>query len=701
MENILKETLINKKQNINNNNSIKNNIIKSNNQTNNIVNKEKLEKIISNSRKPIEESPLEKTLKSSLIKSYTSSEILKRSFIFSCANYKNIIILYIISLISSFSSLLDPYYNSNIINIITTNPTYKKIKDSILKYILFQIFKKILFYFINRIKTHYNKINYQYYRNIVLENIAEKDIEFFDIFKTGEIIKMIDENKNVINNNNPIKKIINVSDSIIKLFGISYYLIKNNLKLTIIFFIMFLIKLPIDKIQSNKFKNKFKRIEPKYFNYINEFITNIKMIKSFGNEMLEIKKIEEIDPMKNILFDEEKISFQNFIESSGDLFKQICDSIFLFFAGIEILNKKMAYGDLILLNSYTSQIKNQYNSLVRNYNDISIYIEKWKNFFEIYDIKPKIISKKNIIDENIKGEIIFEDVVFTYPNKKFLNNNKNKNNNDNNNNDNNNNDNNNNNNNNNDNNNNYEPILKGINMHIFPGQKIAIVGTSGEGKSTIANLLQRMYDPDKGSIIIDKYNLKDLNLNFYRKKILAIVAQEPILNSGTIEDNITYGVDTYTQKDFEYACELSNVNKFVNNINNNDNNNNDNNNLNNGYKTLVGERGMQVSAGQKQRIAIARALIKHPKIIIFDEATSALDSKNEKEVQNAIDNIIKKELVTIIIIAHRLSTVKNADNIFVLKNGKIIEEGNHQKLINKKGEYFKLIENQLETFDFK
>ena len=238
-------------------------------------------------------------------------------------------------------------------------------------------------------------------------------------------------------------------------------------------------------------------------------------------------------------------------------------------------------------------------------------------------------------------------------------------------------------------------------MHIFPGQKIAIVGTSGEGKSTIANLLQRMYDPDKGSIIIDKYNLKDLNLNFYRKKILAIVAQEPILNSGTIEDNITYGVDTYTQKDFEYACELSNVNKFVNNINNNDNNNNDNNNLNNGYKTLVGERGMQVSAGQKQRIAIARALIKHPKIIIFDEATSALDSKNEKEVQNAIDNIIKKELVTIIIIAHRLSTVKNADNIFVLKNGKIIEEGNHQKLINKKGEYFKLIENQIETFDFK
>ena len=363
MENILKETLINKKQNINNtnntnnNNSIKNNITKPNNQTDNIVNKEKLEKIISNSRKPIEESPLEKTLKSSLIKSYTSSEILKRSFIFSCANYKNIIILYIISLISSFSSLLDPYYNSNIINIITTNPTYKKIKDSILKYIIFQIFKKILFYFIYRIRTYYNKINYEYYRNIVLENIAEKDIEFFDIFKTGEIIKMIDENKNVINNNNPIKKIINVSDSIIKLFGISYYLIKNNLKLTIIFFIMFLIKLPLDKIQSNKFKNRFKKFEPKYFNCINEFITNIKMIKSFGNEMLEIKKIEEIDPMKNILFDEEKISFQNFIESSGDLFKQICDSIFLFFAGIEILNKKMAYGDLILLNSYTSQIK--------------------------------------------------------------------------------------------------------------------------------------------------------------------------------------------------------------------------------------------------------------------------------------------------------------------------------------------------------
>ena len=681
MENIKKETLINKNPIFNNTNnkniSIKNNIFKpknlneDNNLNDNDINQEKLEKIISNSRKPIQESPTEKLLKSSLIRTYTSSEILKRSFIFSCANYKNILILYFISLISSFSSLLDPYYNSNIINIITTTPTYNKIKNSILKYILFQIIKKILFYYINRIKIHYNHLNYDYYRNIVLENIAQKDIEFFDIFKTGEIIKIIEENKSVINNNNPIKKIINISDGIIKLIGISYYLIKNNLKLTIIFFIMFLLKLPLDKIQSNKFKKRFQKIDPKYSIHINEFISNIKMIKSFGNEMLEIKKIEEVDPMKNILFDEENISLQNFIENSNDLFKKIFDSIFLFFAGIEILNKKMAYGDLILLNSYTSQIKNYYNSLMNNFNDISIYIEKWKRFFEIYDIKPKIISNKNIIDENIKGEIIFDDVVFTYPNKKIINKN-------------------------NENKNNPEPILKGIKMHIFPGQKIAIVGTSGGGKSTIANLLQRMYDPDEGSIFIDKYNLKDLNPNFFRKKILAIVAQEPVLNSGTIEDNITYGVDSYTLKDFEYACELSNVNKFVNS-NNNDNDNN--NTFNDGYKTIVGERGMQVSAGQKQRIAIARAIIKHPKIIIFDEATSALDSQNEKEVQNAIDNIIKKELVTIIIIAHRLSTVKNADNIFVLKDGKIIEQGNHQTLINKKGEYFKLIENQLETLN--
>jgi len=163
------------------------------------------------------------------------------------------------------------------------------------------------------------------------------------------------------------------------------------------------------------------------------------------------------------------------------------------------------------------------------------------------------------------------------------------------------------------------------------------------------------------------------------------VAQEPILNSGTIEENIIYGVENYKNKDFEEILKLSNINSFIN----------DKNLFPEGLKTLVGERGIKISGGQKQRIAIARALMKNAKILIFDEATSALDAENEFQVQNAIDNIARKKGITIIIIAHRLSTIINADTIAVIKNGYVVEIGKHKELLNKNGEYKKLFLKQL------
>ena len=163
------------------------------------------------------------------------------------------------------------------------------------------------------------------------------------------------------------------------------------------------------------------------------------------------------------------------------------------------------------------------------------------------------------------------------------------------------------------------------------------------------------------------------------------MAQEPILNSGTIEENIIYGVDSYKKDYFEEVLKLSNINSFVNNKNL----------FPEGLKTLVGERGVKVSGGQKQRIAIARALMKNSKILVFDEATSALDAESEAEVQRAIENIAKKKDITIVIIAHRLSTIINADTIAVLNKGNIVEFGTHKELIEKDGEYKKLFQKQL------
>ena len=227
-------------------------------------------------------------------------------------------------------------------------------------------------------------------------------------------------------------------------------------------------------------------------------------------------------------------------------------------------------------------------------------------------------------------------------------------------------------------------IINNFNLDIKPGKNIAIVGSSGSGKTTLTNLILRFYDIDNGEILINGINIKDINLSWLRNKI-GIVSQEPVLTSGTIKENILYGIDNYTEKKFIEICKLSNVYSFATNTKL----------FPKKFDTIVGERGIKVSGGQKQRIAIARALMKDAKILIFDEATSALDSENEAIVQDAINNIINKKNITSIIIAHRLSTVKNANLIFVMNCGKIVEFGTHDELIQKNGEYKKLIQRQL------
>ena len=229
--------------------------------------------------------------------------------------------------------------------------------------------------------------------------------------------------------------------------------------------------------------------------------------------------------------------------------------------------------------------------------------------------------------------------------------------------------------------------LTNINITVQSGEKIAIVGSSGSGKSTIVSLLERFYDCGSGEISFDGIDLKRFNLENLHQQI-GFVSQEPTLFSGTIKDNIIYGLDKYDTEMINKATQLANAYDFIN----------DSKKFPNGLETVVGERGIQLSGGQKQRIAIARALIKNPKILIFDEATSALDSESEFQVQEAINSLMDKGDTTIIIIAHRLSTIINCDRILVMKNGAVVEEGNHNNLLSLNGYYKFLIEKQISSF---
>ncbi|CAF0812692.1 unnamed protein product [Didymodactylos carnosus] len=222
------------------------------------------------------------------------------------------------------------------------------------------------------------------------------------------------------------------------------------------------------------------------------------------------------------------------------------------------------------------------------------------------------------------------------------------------------------------------PILNGLSFDAKSGQTVALVGSSGCGKSTCIQLLQRFYDPISGSVSIDGHSVSEYNLRWLRQHI-GVVSQEPILFAATIKENIKYGKDNVTDSDVENAAKNANAHDFIMT-------------LPDQYETMVGERGAQLSGGQKQRIAIARALIRNPKILLLDEATSALDNESEKIVQDALEKASKGR--TTIVIAHRLSTIRNADKIIVIQKGSTIEEGDHDTLMNKRGNYYALVQAQ-------
>ena len=260
--------------------------------------------------------------------------------------------------------------------------------------------------------------------------------------------------------------------------------------------------------------------------------------------------------------------------------------------------------------------------------------------FDILATKPQIVeSKEPIKIEKIDSKIEFKNVSFSY----------------------------------------HEgpQILSNVSFSIKKGDLVAIVGSSGAGKSTIADLIPRFYEIDKGSIKIDGFDIKDLSINSLRK-LMGIVNQEVNLFDNTIEFNVSYGTVNYTQNDLIKATKAANAYDFI--MKKND-----------GFQTIVGEKGVKLSGGQKQRIAIARAILRNPSLLLLDEATSALDSESEAKVQHALKNLMTNR--TTLVIAHRLSTIKKANQIIVLDKGEIIETGTHEHLINKNGAYKKLYNN--------
>lgn len=303
----------------------------------------------------------------------------------------------------------------------------------------------------------------------------------------------------------------------------------------------------------------------------------------------------------------------------------------------DVVTGELTIGELVMINAYMIQLFLPLNFLGFVYREIRRALTDLENMLGLLNrkatIKDQVDAKDLVFD---KGEIIFNKVQFSYENTRT--------------------------------------IINDLSFSVTPNSKVAIVGSSGAGKSTLTRLLYRFYDIQNGSITIDGQAIGDITLHSLRQAI-AIVPQDTVLFNTSIRENIAYGRPTATDQEIDNAIKMAHLTGFINN-------------LDKGDKTLVGERGLKVSGGEKQRIAIARAILKRSPILIFDEATSALDSHSEQAILSAMREVASNH--TSLVIAHRLSTITDADNIIVLKDGQLVEQGTHQTLLTKQGEYARM-----------
>ena len=384
-----------------------------------------------------------------------------------------------------------------------------------------------------------------------------------------------------------------------------------------------------------KYQKALHKSFDKSYGNLYDSVINVQSVKANTAEEFEDEKIQGSYFKTGIVFKKfmglwQVLGFwQNIISTLG--------FIVIFGLALMILNRgEISVGQLVMFVGYFNLIQRPLQGLAWQWRVFKTGVESIKRVNNVLEISAEDYNKKGVVLENFKGKVAFKKVYFKYKGKKNT--------------------------------------LEDINFTIMPGQKVALVGASGEGKTTLVDLISLYFKPAKGKIYIDGVDTQKVNLKYLREHI-AYVPQEIILFHDTVYNNIKLGNPSASHSQIIEASKSANAHDFISSFPKK-------------YEQLVGERGIKLSAGQKQRIAIARALLRNPRILILDEATSSLDSKTEKLVQEAMEKLFKGR--TVLIIAHRLSTIRSVDKIFVLKKKKIIEEGTHEELLGKKGDYFEL-----------
>jgi ATP-binding cassette subfamily B protein len=480
-------------------------------------------------------------------------------------------------------------------------------------------------------------------RSDLFARLMAQDIAFFDETRTGELTNRLASDTTVLQNtvSTNISMALRFLATVIGGIGCLIY---TSPRLTLIMISV----VPPVALGAVAYGRRVRKLSREVQDALargsevaEEALSGIRTVRAFAAEPSEVKRYGAKVDESFELARTRVITTARFMAVAS--FASYCAAaLVLWWGGHMVIDGKLSAGKLTSFLIYTLLVAVSLGGLSDLWADLMKASGAAERIFQLMDHAPTIPSSGGEAPAKIEGKIVFSGVDFAYPTRKDA------------------------------------PVLRGIDLSIAPGEVVALVGSSGAGKSTLASMLMRLYDPSAGRILLDGRDLKELDPSWLRKQI-GVVSQEPILFSCSIAENIRYGRADATLAELEAAARAANAHDFITKFPE-------------GYDTMVGERGVQLSGGQKQRVAIARAVLKDPRLLVLDEATSALDAESEHLVKEALERLMKGR--TTLIIAHRLSTVKDADRVLVMDGGRIVQAGEHATLIGQEGLYRRLVERQ-------